>query len=111
MEIQLDNLSPLERVIVRLDGQGLAASDIARKIAKRPGTVNRILQMVDYKRGLEPEARAAAEHPLRPVERVVLALRARGESYSEIGNRLIKSGAQVRRIEEYAQIKLDSGRE
>jgi DNA-binding CsgD family transcriptional regulator len=109
MEIQLDSLSPLERVIVRLEGEGLTAPDIARKVAKRPGTVHRILQMVDYKQGLEPEDRIVDDQTLRPVERVVLALRARGESYSEIGNRLIKSGAQVRRIEEYAQIKLTAG--
>jgi len=34
-------------------------------------------------------------------------LRARGESYGEIGNRLGRSGAHVRRIEGYAQLKLE----
>jgi hypothetical protein len=106
MEIGFDSLSPLERVIVRLDDEGMAASDIGRKVAKKPGTVARILQMVDYKQSYDFGPSGPADHALRPIERVVLNLRARGESYGEIGNRLAKSGAQVKRIEEYAQLKL-----
>jgi DNA-binding CsgD family transcriptional regulator len=97
-------LRPLERVVVRLQGEGASSSEIATMIGKKPGTVERILEMVDFKRkGPSPEPRGDEE--LRPIERVVLRLRGRGESYGEIGNRLGKSGNQIRRIEGYARFK------
>ncbi|MGA7227443.1 MAG: sigma factor-like helix-turn-helix DNA-binding protein [Acidimicrobiia bacterium] len=97
-------LRPLERVVVRLQGEGATSTEIATMIGKKPGTVDRILQMVDFKKSapiLEPRA----DQALRPVERVVLRLRKQGEGYGEIGNRLGMSGHQVRRIEGYARFK------
>jgi hypothetical protein len=93
----------LERVILRLHHEAVPAVEISRRLGKKPGTVNRILQMIDFKQGRD--LKPAGRDGLRPIERVVLRLRAAGESYGEIGNRLGRSGAQIRRIEGYAHFK------
>jgi DNA-binding CsgD family transcriptional regulator len=100
-------LTPIERVIVRLTEAGHGSTEIARRVNKKPGTVVRILQMVEMKDG-HTAGNAAEPQALRPLERVIIKLRARGESYGEIGNRLARSGAQIRRIEDMARIKLEA---
>lgn len=102
------HLRPLERVILRLHQEGVATSHIGSKVGKKPGTVERILRMVEYKDGAESGPSTASDEQLRPIERVVLRLRSEGESYGQIGNRIGRSGAQVRRIESYGRLKLDS---
>ena len=99
-------LRPLERTILRLLDDGQSLPQISRRVDRKPGTVGRILAMIDHKSDIPAQERRASS-PLRPVERVVLRLRANGESYGEIGNRLRKSGTHVRRIESYAKAKLD----
>ncbi|HSJ82617.1 MAG TPA: hypothetical protein VLA91_02225 [Acidimicrobiia bacterium] len=98
-------LRPIERVVVRLHGEGLNPADIGKKIRKKPGTVNRILEMVELKQGV-PGNPSANDQPLRPVERVVLRLRGEGETYGQIGNRLARSGRRVQMIEQLAEFKL-----
>lgn len=100
-----ETLSPLERVILRLKESGADMADIAAKVGKKPGTVERIIAMAGFKEGIAAGEPKRGEG-LRPVERVVARLRAQGESYGEIGNRIGKSGHQVRKIEEYAGYKL-----
>lgn len=97
-------LRPLERTILRLHGEGMSTSEIGRRIGKRPGTVRRIMTMIDYKKDLE-NAPESTRSTLTPVERVVLRLKASGENYGEIGVRLGRSGAHIRRIESYALLK------
>ncbi len=97
-------LRPIERVILRLHRQDAPVAEIGRRVGKRPGTVERILRMIDYKEGRFSKS-GDGDAMLRPLERVVLRLRAGGESYGEIGNRLGRSGAQIRRIEGYARLK------
>ncbi len=99
-------LRPIERVILRLTEAGHPSSEISRRVGKKPGTVVRILRMVEMKDG-HPNSSPAQPQQLRPLERVIMKLRARGESYGEIGNRLARSGAQIRRIEDMARIKLE----
>jgi hypothetical protein len=98
---------PIERVVTRLHEGGANPSEIGRRIAKQPGTVQRILDMTAI-RAQVPGVERPSEHPLRPIERVVLKLRARGESYGEIGNRLRRSGRFVQRVEHFAQLKLNA---
>ena len=100
------DLRPIERVIIRLSESGLEIPEISRRVGKKPGTVTRILRMIDL-RVESPVGQVVGDGTLRPLERVVIKLRARGESYGEIGNRLGRSGAHVRRIETYAQLKLE----
>ena len=97
-------LRPIERTILRLDGEGMSTSEIGRRIGKRPGTVRRIIIMIDYKKDLE-DAPESTPSTLTPLERVVLRLKASGENYGEIGVRLGRSGAHIRRIESYALLK------
>lgn len=98
--------SPIERVITKLHADGASASEIGRRIGKKPGTVMRIMEMARFRlHGTGPSARR--DHPLRPVERVVLKLREAGESYGEIGNRLARSGRGIQEIERFAELKLD----
>ena len=101
------DLRPIERVVMRLHGDGLSLPDIGKRIGKKPGTVLRIMRMIDFKDGVT-RGTASTDHPLRPIERVVVKLRARGESYGTIGNRVARSGRQVRMIEGYADFKLGS---
>jgi DNA-binding CsgD family transcriptional regulator len=91
-------------VILRLRDQGLSTPEIAIRVGKKPGTIGRIIEMVAFKEDLESN-RSRRDDTLRPLERVVRRLRAAGEGYGEIGNRLGRSGAQIRRIETYAQLK------
>lgn len=100
-------LRPIERVVLRLRRSGASTAEIARRTGKRPGTVERIETMAGYRREAAASRRETGES-LRPVERVVRRLRAGGESYGEIGNRLARSGRQVRRIEEFARIRLET---
>lgn len=100
------DLRPIERVIVRLSESGQEIPEISRRVGKKPGTVIRILSMIDMRTGSNVSP-IGDDEALRPLERVVIKLRARGESYGEIGNRLGRSGGQVRRIESYAQLKLE----
>lgn len=101
-----DHLRPLERVILRLRDDGMPVTEISRRVGKKPGTVHRIIRMTDFKDDSSGGSQQP-DHPLRPVERVVRRLRSEGETYGEIGNRLGRSGAQVRRIEEYSRLKVD----
>jgi len=99
------SLRPLESVILLLRDQGLSTPEIAIRVGKKPGTIGRIIEMVAFKEDLESN-RSRRDDTLRPLERVVRRLRAAGEGYGEIGNRLGRSGTQIRRIETYAQLKL-----
>jgi hypothetical protein len=83
----------------------VSTSEIAIRVGKKPGTIGRIIEMVVFKEDLEAN-RSRRDDKLRPLERVVRRLRAAGEGYGEIGNRLGRSGTQIRRIETYAQLKL-----
>jgi DNA-binding CsgD family transcriptional regulator len=105
MHKEADGLRPIERVVTRLRDQGVSAAEIGRRVGKRPGTVDRILSMVEMKEGVPASSRARSGY--RPIERVVRRLRAGGESYGEIGHRLGKSGQQIRRIEGYMSLKAD----
>ena len=97
-------LRPLERVVSRMHGEGLTPADIGKKVRKKPGTVNRILEMIELKQDVLPTSTSDSER-LRPVERVIVRLRGQGETYSQIGNRLALSGRRVQFIEQLAEFK------
>ncbi len=99
------DLRPIERVVMNLHGAGATAPEIGKRVNKKPGTVHRIIEMIEFKEGVPPSS-TTRNDPLRPIERVVLNLRARGESYGVIGNRLAHSGRRVQMIERLAEYKL-----
>jgi DNA-binding CsgD family transcriptional regulator len=93
-----NNLRPIESVILRMRDEGHESPEIGKRIGKKPGTVDRIVEMIEHKEDVEPSPRQRSG--ARPLERVILKLRARGETYGEIGNRLGRSGDNVRRVEQ-----------
>lgn len=99
------NLRPLEAVIIRLKNQGKSSPEIAKRVGKKPGTVDRIFKMIDHKDDAATSTRS--QDGPRPLERVITRLRDEGESYGQIGNRLGRSGAQIRRIENLSNFKED----
>ena len=99
-----ESLRPIESVILRMQEEGLGSPEIGKRIGKKPGTVDRILEMIEYKDGIETTGRAS-DSESTPIERVIKRLRSEGETYGEIGNRLGRSGDTVRRIEEMADMR------
>lgn len=92
------SLRPLEAVIVRLANSGSSPAEIGLKVGRKPGTVSRIQQMIEYKQDM-PEQETSDEDLPKPLERVIENLRSQGENYGEIGRRLGRSGAFIRRVE------------
>lgn len=98
------NLRPIEAVMLRLKNEGHSTPQIASRLGKKPGTVDRIFEMIDHKDDAVTSTSRSQDGP-RPLERVISRLRDEGESYGEIGNRLGRSGAQIRRIENLSNLK------
>lgn len=100
-----NNLRPLESVILRMRDEGHGSPEIGKRIGKKPGTVDRIIEMIEHKESLPQQKTTPRARRRRPIERVIDRLRNAGESYGEIGNRVNRSGQQVRRIEALSRIK------
>ena len=98
------SLRPLESVIVRLAESGNSPAEIGVKVGRRPGTVSRIQQMIEYKQDI-PTQEASDDDRLKPLERVIENLRSQGENYGEIGRRLGRSGAFIRRVEHLSTLR------
>jgi DNA-binding CsgD family transcriptional regulator len=98
------NLRPIESVILRMRDEGHGSPEIGKRIGKKPGTVNRIVEMIDHKESLPEQKKQPRKGP-RPVERVIARLRNAGETYGEIGNRLNRSGHHVRNIEAMSRVR------
>lgn len=97
-------LRPIESVILRLRDEGHNSPDIGHRIGKKPGTVDRIVEMIEHKNAV-PEQKTSDASGTRPIERVIHRLRGEGETYGEIGNRINKSGHQVRKIEDFSRLR------
>jgi DNA-binding CsgD family transcriptional regulator len=81
---------------------------VARRLGRRPRSVEQIHWLARERvNGNLPPASARQGRNLTPVERCVLRRLEAGENYGDIGNRIMRSGAQVRRIETWARFKLD----
>lgn len=97
-------LRPLEAVIVRLADSGNTAVEIGLKVGRRPGTVARIQKMIEYKKDIPAQQTTDDDRP-NPMERVILNLRGQGENYGEIGRRLGRSGAFIRRVDKLTDLR------
>jgi hypothetical protein len=101
-------LRPIERTIRRLRRAGHSDVDVAWRIRRSPGYVQRVLAMSDLPR--TPRAGQAggerAAPGLRPIERCILAHRQIGSSHPEIASRLRRTPGYVSRVEDLANLKL-----
>jgi DNA-binding CsgD family transcriptional regulator len=101
---EVQSLRPVERVVQRLVDSGVGTAEVAWRLRRSPRSVNQILK-------LSTRARTIAQPPvppqvLRPLERRILAWRAQGASYAEIGARFRRSPAFIRRVEGVARAKI-----
>ncbi len=102
--LRKENLRPLEAVILKLRADGLSDDEVANRIAKKPESVPRFLEMIVHKSDI-PDQQESELSVKRPVERVVERLRSQGESYQQIADRLNRGADHVQRIEAYAEMK------
>jgi DNA-binding CsgD family transcriptional regulator len=103
--VENESLRPLERRVLRLVGDGVDDTEIARRFRRSPEFVRRVIAYAGMSRpGARPDAGA-----LRPVERRILKWRARGTDHAEIARRFRRSAGHIERIERLATYKLRAG--
>jgi DNA-binding CsgD family transcriptional regulator len=103
--VENQSLRPLERRVLRLVGDGVDDTEIARRFRRSPGFVRRVVVYAGMPRaGATPEAGA-----LRPLERRILKWRASGTDHAEIARRFRRSSGHIERIEQLATYKLRAG--
>lgn len=95
------HLRPIERRVLAMRDEGQSVSEIAGRIKRSPGHVERMIVWTGI-----PRSGPAQRRSPRPIERRVLALRARGETHAEIGRRLRRSPRYVRQVEGLAHFTL-----
>lgn len=98
-------LRPIERLVRRLVESGVDPAEVAWRLRRSPRSVKQILELSGRAHTL---VRSSVLPPevLRPIERRILALRAEGASYAEIGARFRRSPAFIHRIEGIARAKV-----
>jgi hypothetical protein len=99
-------LRPIERVVQRLAASGLGTPEIAWRLRRTPGYVERVMAMAALPDRTGPGPGRA--DGLRPLERVVLRARAEGVDVREIAARHRRTPAFVERVIAMAQLKLDA---
>jgi hypothetical protein len=78
---------------------GVPVDEIARRLRRSPGHVERIIRYTEL-----PRSGPAPRRLHRALEGRVIALRDRGESYDRIGDRFRKGGDTIRQIEGLAHL-------
>lgn len=102
-------LRPIERTIRRLRQEGLSSSEVAWRLRRSPGYVERVEAMSAIVRADTIGGRVPTTHGrLRPIERCVLSSLNAGSGYAEIAARLRRSPGYVARVERLARLKTDS---
>ncbi len=99
------HLRPVERILLRLAGDGKTEADIAWRLRRSPGYVQRTLVLARLPREAPPE-RHREPWSLRPIERTVLRARETGVAEAEMAARLRRSPAFVQRVGAFADYKL-----
>jgi len=95
-------LRPIERRILRLTGEGVSVSEIARRFRRSSDHIDRVIGWARL-----PGRGAPSEHEtLRALERRVLRWREQGAAYEDIAARFRRSPGFVERVEGFARFKL-----
>jgi len=99
-----NHLRPIERRVLALRAQGLDMEEIGRRFRKSADQIERIILWT-----LIPRRRLPIHQGMTPKERRVLALRANGHGYEDIAMRFRRSPEHIRRVESWAQLRLELG--
>ena len=92
--IQQPHLRAVERRVLMMRDDGVAIDEIARRIARSPAHVERVITWADLPR-TGPRGRTSPT----AIQRAVLRLRAEGESHGEIAVRFNKGPKYIRQVE------------
>ena len=95
------NLRPIERRVLAMRDEGQDVEEIAGRIRRSPGHVERIIEWSTI-----PRSGPARHRSPRPIETRVLALQQSGESYERIATRFRRSPDFIRRVEGLAHYTL-----
>lgn len=99
-------LRPIERTVRRLREDGLSSSEVAWRLRRSPGYVQRVEAMSAIERPAGPGTGHERTAPgLRPVERCVLKSLQAGSGYAEIAARLRRTPRYVALVERLANLK------
>lgn len=101
-------LRPIERTVRRLREEGLSSSEVAWRLRRSPGYVERVETLSAIERPAEDRIDSTSGPALRPIERCVLKSLEAGSGYPEIASRLRRTPGYVARIEGFANLKLAS---
>jgi DNA-binding NarL/FixJ family response regulator len=102
-------LRPIERTVRRLLRDGLSNSEVAWRLRRSPGYVQRVEALSGIERPSGSRAAdTATEVGLRPIERCVLKSLEAGSGYVEIASRLRRSPGYVSRVERLASFKTET---
>lgn len=99
-----DHLRPIERTTLKLAASGMTEADIAWRLRRSPGYVQRTLALAGLPRRSPPPAHREP-WDLRPIERTVLRAREAGVGEAEVAARLRRSPAFVQRVGAFADYK------
>ncbi|CAN5739132.1 hypothetical protein BH23ACT5_BH23ACT5_16070 [soil metagenome] len=97
-----NHLRPLERRVLAMRREGLPDTEIGRRVRKSPELVSRIVEWAQVPRAPRPDHRQGL---LSPLQRRVVAMRAEGQSHSEIGEKFRRSERYIRQVEGLARFR------
>jgi hypothetical protein len=100
--LQRSELRPIERCVLRLVESDIGINEIARRFRRSPKHIEQVITLSR----LPGRSATHQVRGLRPLERCVLAWRAKGASHDEIAPRLRRSAGFVARVEGFARDKL-----
>ena len=93
----MQHLRPIERRVLAMQDDGLGVEEIAGRLKRSPGHVERIISWTGIPRSGLPPRRSP-----RAMQRRVIAMRAEGESHERIAERFQRSPGFIRRVEGHA---------
>ena len=100
MSSPIDSLRPIERLVLKMQGEGVEIDEIAARIKRSPRFVERLITWTEI-----PRSGGRQDRRLRPLEQRVLTLRFQGETHDQIGERFNRSSRFIRQVEGLAHFK------
>lgn len=99
-------LRPLERRLLNLAEQGVDDEELARRFARSPQHIRRVLDLARMPGRRAPDV--PRPEPLNPLERRVLRWRAEGADLDEVALRFRRGPGHMAQVERLAHYKLAS---